>query len=378
MGKITFSKAFLVFSALVGLLCAPNHASAQRGGGGHGGGGFRGGGGDVSGGGHFSGGSRFSGGGMHGGGPWGRSFSGPRMHSPMGGSNSGFSRRFNRGRSSGPSRFNDRSFRQGGGAAIARPPAWNHFAGSSTARNYAAGMARTGHAIADGQWHSFAGNRRAADTPGAAYASGNAGTRSSAEPPRGPASAATPTALSGARTSSASLSRSARNSSLSTGRAGSNLQGSRINRNALTATRTGMGMSAVSHPGTSASRHGVSNFSLLSAHLGRDAFASRSSFFTRSTTRDPFRNSGLNRDFHRGLFNDHDRDDFAFRRGFLDFDDFGFRCFGCGFGFGFGPAFGFGFGWGWWNPWWDSWWWDPWWRLRVWGWVPPPAPTPVV
>jgi hypothetical protein len=73
-------------------------------------------------------------------------------------------------------------------------------------------------------------------------------------------------------------------------------------------------------------------------------------------------NRGFNRGFGRG-FNDH------------DFDDFPFRCFGCGFNFGFFPSFGFGFGWGWgWGGWWNPWWWGP---SPGWSWAPPPPPAPV-
>ena len=54
--------------------------------------------------------------------------------------------------------------------------------------------------------------------------------------------------------------------------------------------------------------------------------ANRSSFFTRSTARDPFRAAGLNRDFHNGFLNNHGRNAFGFCRGFFDhdFDDFPF------------------------------------------------------
>lgn len=350
-------------------------AFAQRGGGGHGGGGFHGGGGGFHSGGAFHGGSQFSRGGMRGGFSR-RSFSGEGMRSPMGRSILRFNNRFNWGRTSGSSHFNSRSFGRGG-RAPSRHPGWTRFEGSAT-RNAGAGTGHTNRAIADGQWHSFAGRSRTSDPPGAARESGDAGAHTPAELPHhmaGAAEAASATQFNaGERTSSVSPSNSTRSSSISTGRPISNLQTSRINSGMRSAS---MRTSAVSGAGNSASVRGVSNASPASARLSRDTMARRSSFFTRSTTHDPFRAAGLNRDFHGGFFNDHDFDDFGFRRGFFDrdfdFDDFGFRCFGCGFGFGFGPAFGFGFGWGW-GGWWDPWWWDPWWRLRLWGSVPTPVP----
>lgn len=86
-----------------------------------------------------------------------------------------------------------------------------------------------------------------------------------------------------------------------------------------------------------------------------------------------FHSGMLNNGFNRGFNNRFDRD---FNRGFgrrfndHDFDDFRFRCFGCGFNFGFFPSFGFGFGWGWgWDDWWDPWWGGP--SLGS-SWAPPP------
>jgi hypothetical protein len=147
-----------------------------------------------------------------------------------------------------------------------------------------------------------------------------------------------------------------------------------MNGSALARSRTGTHISAGSSLGNSAfSNTGVNNIAFASAHLGSNTMVGHSAFFTGSKFGRPFSGSGFNRGFRRGLFNDHDFDDFRFQRGFFndhDFDDFGFRCFGCGFGFGFGPGFGFGFGWGW-GGWWNPWWWDPWWwgpnslRLRL-------------
>lgn len=80
------------------------------------------------------------------------------------------------------------------------------------------------------------------------------------------------------------------------------------------------------------------------------------------------------RSFPFGRFRDH------------DFDDFRFRCFGCGFnffgGFGFGFGFGFGWGWGgWWGPWWNPWWgpwgfWGPAWAWDPGWWGPSPYSYP--
>jgi len=142
-----------------------------------------------------------------------------------------------------------------------------------------------------------------------------------------------------------------------------------MNSSALAGSRTGRHTSAGSTLGNSALSHtGVNNSAFSSARLGSNTMFGHTAL-AGSTFGHPFGGSR----FNRGFFNDH------------DFDDFGFRCFGCGFGFGFGPSFGFGFGWGWggwWNPWWwDPWWWGPgwaWWGpTPVWGWAPPPLPARV-
>jgi hypothetical protein len=136
----------------------------------------------------------------------------------------------------------------------------------------------------------------------------------------------------------------------------------KMKTSALNRSHTGAHLSAGSSLGNSALGHtGVNNSMFASAHLGSNTMAGHSNFFTRSTIGHPFNGSRFNRGFGRGFFNDH------------DFDDFGFRCFGCGFGFGFGPGFGFGFGFGWgWGGWWDPWWWEP---SRGWAWAPPPPPA---
>jgi hypothetical protein len=421
MRKITFSKLLFTFFAVLGLICVPNPAFAQHGGGGHGGGGggFHGGGG--GGGGHFSGGGSFSGGGMRGGGPSGRSFSGPSMGAPMGrGFSPGFSGRFNPERSSGAPSFNSRSFQHGGGS-VAQAPAgthfgsaarnsgasanraiadgqWHSFAGAGAAgANHAtadgqwrsvagAGAAGTNRAIADGQWHSFAETRSATGSIGSARAPGNAGARNLASAHGGSAGAApegTLAASSGRRASLPSLSSNARSSSISPGRTVSNMQGSRMNGSALAGLRSVAPMSAGSSLRNLGFSHtGVNNSPFASAHLGSSSMAGRSTLFTGSTFGDPFRVSGFNRGFGNGFFfNRGFGNGFFFNRGFGNgfffnrgfgreffiFDDFRFRCFGCGFGFGFGPGFGFGFGWGW-GGWWDPWWWDPW-----WWWEPSPG-----
>jgi hypothetical protein len=142
------------------------------------------------------------------------------------------------------------------------------------------------------------------------------------------------------------------------------MQGSRMNGSTPAGLRTVAHSSAGSSLGNSAfSLTGVNNSAFASAHLGRNTMAGHSALFTGSTFGDPFRASGFNRGFGNGFFFNR-----GFGNGFFndhDFDDFGFRCFGCGFGFG--PGFGFGFGWGW-GGWWDPWWWDPW-----WWWEPSPG-----
>ena len=126
-----------------------------------------------------------------------------------------------------------------------------------------------------------------------------------------------------------------------------------MNGSALAGSRTGTHTSAGStRSGLGSSHVGVNNSAFTNARLGSNTMFGRSAL-TSSTFGHPFGGRG----FNRGFFNDH------------DFDDFGFRCFGCGFGFGFGPGFGFGFGWGWgWGGWWNPWWWDPWWWGPGWAW----------
>ena len=164
MKHSTFVRSLLTTAAALALMALPIPAFAQRGGGHGGGGGFHGGGGGFHGGG-FS-------GGMHGGG-----FGGSRSGSfgvHHGGA--GFGRRS----SSGFSRSNSgasRPWASEGRGVRNSSPGWHSFergnAGGATGRSGAAGRSggtltarNTGNMtrIADGNWHSFSGERSTSHT----------------------------------------------------------------------------------------------------------------------------------------------------------------------------------------------------------------------
>ena len=158
MSKSFLSKIFVPCAFMLALAFAPNPAFAQRGGGhGGGGGGFHGGGGFGGGGGVFRGGGAYRGGSFGG----GRSFGGGTYRgSPFRGGNNfgyrgpgGFGRSFN-GAGRGYSARN--GFGAHNGFADGN---WHSFGGNRAVFNSrgSTGFRNTG--TADGQWHSFGGPR---------------------------------------------------------------------------------------------------------------------------------------------------------------------------------------------------------------------------
>jgi hypothetical protein len=289
------------FNSIVILLfaCSALPVFAQHGGGGHGGGG----------GGGFHGGG---GGGFHGGGG---------LHSGGGGGTRG-------GSYSGPAA----GYRGSTAGAPSAPRSANSYY-SRPGGNFAGGNQRYGNsagspAVADGQWHSFAGAAGSRGPSGAssvAGSPGNAGGFHVFSANRGTGSSGAVRSFSG--------------------QGGEVWENSSAPRNVVPKSQS-LSTLHNSFRGSSGVNSGVRPNSTLSA----------SSRFAGATTFTGNRglSGGLNA---ANAFQA--RGSFRFGNRFNRFNRFGGGCWNCGFGFGFG---GWGFGWPWlgfgfWNP----FWFDPWW-----------------